>query len=50
MRVNIFGAVSDNAVIEQTTVSVNGPAPATHNSTGDIDTGTITDIWIEGFE
>lgn len=50
MKVNVFGAVAGNGVIENTTVSVTGPATAEHTAEGNINTGVITELWIEGFE
>ena len=50
MKVNVFGPVADNNVIAQTNINVNGPAPAGHTATGDLNTGIIVDYWIEGFE
>lgn len=50
MKVNVFGPVNANGVIAQTNINVNGPAPADHTATGNINTGVIADFWIEGFE
>jgi hypothetical protein len=50
MKVNVFGPVSGNGVIEQTSVDINGPAPANHSALGNINTGIIVEEWLEGFE
>lgn len=50
MKVNVFGPVNTAGVIETTNVTVSGNAPAEHTATGNIDTGVVTDFWIEGFE
>ena len=50
MKVNVFGPVADNNVIAKTTINVNGAAPAEHTANGNVNTGVITDFWIEGFE